>query len=123
MFHPTPDQLAEIRRLLPPKTDNIHSLTEAYLPLLHFLEDELGLEVQAEHDQHVYTAGWSILWSARSSLLAEIEAAYENAVALRLEGEGGGHGALMHVLGLLGYRVHSSSEAERVARAVIQGKI
>jgi len=121
--NPTPEQLAIIRRLLPPKTDNKNTLTDGYFPLLNFLEEELGLIVSAEHDQHVYTSGASILWCARSSLLDQIESALENAVTLRESGEGGGHGLLIHVLGLLGYKATSSHEAERIGSAVIKGQL
>ncbi len=123
MPNPTSEDLAKIRRLLPQKTNNTESLTDEYLPLLHFLEDELVLDVSAEYDQHVYAAGWSILWCARNSQLQEIESAYENAVELRQNGDGGGHAALMHALGRLGYKVTSSTEAERVAEAVIRGQL
>ncbi len=123
MPNPSPDQLAAIRRLLPPKTDNTEELTKKYMPLLQYLEDELDLKVDAEHDQHVYTAGGSILWCARSSLLADIEEAYENAIHLRQNGDGGGHAMLSHILHQLGYTPHSSNEAERIAEAVIRGQL
>jgi len=123
MPNPTPDQLASIRRLLPPKTKNAQSLTEDYIPLLTYLEGELELSISAKNDQSVYTAGWSILWSARNRLINEVESAYENAVTLRLSGEGGGHAMLMHTLELLGYNTTSSNEAERIASRVIEGKL
>ena len=122
MPKPTPDQLAKIRSLLPPKTDNVQNITVDFEPLLTFLRD-LDPRINPENDQEIYTAGWSILWGARSVRVEEIESAYDNAVSLRSNGDGGGHGALIQILQQLGYRPNSSEEAERIACAVIEGQI
>ncbi len=49
----------------------------------------------------------------------EIAIALDNAIALRMSGEGGGHAALIQLLNQLGYTPLSSQEAERVAQRVL----
>jgi len=123
MPNPTTEQLAEIRSLWPEKTENTAGLTSPYALLHGYLTEELGLKLNGAHDQAVYTAGWSILWTARRRHLAEIESTLETAVELRQSGEGGGHAALRQALARLGYTVSSSLEAEQLACQVINGKL
>ncbi|MCB9136586.1 MAG: hypothetical protein H6636_14270 [Anaerolineales bacterium] len=123
MPNPTPEQLAEIRRLLPQKTDNTQTLTEPYHPLHTYLLDSLALKLNGTHDQAVYTAGWSLLWCARHRLLPAIETTYTHARENSKNGDGGGHAALRQNLNHLGYRVASSHEAEQVAEAILQGQL
>jgi len=123
MPDPTPEQLAEIRRLLPQKTDNTQTLTEPYYPLHTFLQDDLGLKLNGTHDQAVYAAGWSLLWCARHRHLPAIETMYTHAREKSTNGDGGGHAALRQNLSYLGYWVASSREAEQVAEAVLQGQL
>lgn len=123
MPDPTPEQLADIRRLLPLKTDNTQTLTELYHPLYDFLQEDLGLKLNGTHDQAVYAAGWSLLWCARHRHLAELETTYTHALEKSTNGDGGGHAALRQNLSFLGYQVASSREAEQVAEAVLQGQL
>lgn len=123
MPNPSPEQLAEIRRLLPQKTENTQTLTDPYHPLHTYLQDTLALKLNGTHDQAVYSAGWSLLWCARHRHLPVIETTYTHAREHSANGDGGGHAALRQSLRDLGYQVASSREAEQVAEAVLQGQL